>query len=498
MRVPEDHLADLHDKALAVANSVFDILLELKSKDTEFKKRHNYPSFDEDSAGTYRSAAWSDGKTSPARYQSIFGDEGGYDTLVPYTSIPGASDFVAFVESLPDLREFLWPARLRDGIFKETFLTMAAMDLPLEIVQRHIHSNGWDLDANALETYYDEMSAWWLHETLPVQLMIPILAVDFDTDAMELDEGVELRRLTDAEQLARWPGARLDRHKGLVEMATHALFVSGWNLACPDYPGSMFTAEPPENVEQAEQFFRALATVTDAPSGYVQVVTVPDGWARGYTADLPPLEVTSLINDRCSSRLKPNSEPLDAIAGLRLTRLRDAYHAQSSQKPVHVAAERLLMAERRATEADRVVDLCIGLEALLSDPKGETTYKIAVRGSAFLAHTGITNASEFYRALKRIYGYRSAIVHGSSGASKDTVSVGGIAYRSEDIARMVLRRLLSARVSEPTLTPEQIDNTLLTRAIDGLAANGAAEHADAVEGGMPTSDWLGPLPPASG
>jgi hypothetical protein len=71
----------------------------------------------------------------------------------------------------------------------------------------------------------------------------------------------------------------------------------------------------------------------------------------------------------------------------------------------------VLSAERRAAEADRVVDLCIGLEALLSDPKGETTYKIAVRGSAFLAHTGVTNASEFYRALKRVYGFRSAIVH---------------------------------------------------------------------------------------
>ena len=481
---------------MAVATAAFAILLDLKSKDTEFKKRHSYPSFDEDSTGTYRPASWSEGNSSPVRYQSVFGDEGDYDTLVPYTSIPGAADFVAFVDAQPDLREFLWPARLHEGIFKKTFLTIAAMDLPLEMVQRHIHTRGWELDPDALETYYAEMSAWWLHETLPVKLMVPVLAIDFDADSLELDDGVELRRLTDAEQLARWPGARLGQHKGLVEMATHALVVSGWNLTCPDYPGSMFTSEPPENIEDAEQFFRALATVTDAPSGYVQVVTVPDGWARGYTADLPPLEVTSLINDRCSTRLTPNSEPLDVVDKVRLTKLREAYLAQSSQKSVRVAAERLLSAERRATEADRIVDLCIGLEALLSDPKGETTYKIAMRGSAFLAHTGVTNASEFYRALKRIYSFRSAVVHGSPDPSKDTVSISGVVYRSEDIARVVLRRLLRARVSEPTLTPEQVDTTLLTLAIDGLAAKVAAKHTEVPEGGLGTNDWLTSLPHA--
>jgi hypothetical protein len=497
MRVPEGHLDELHDKAVAVATSVFGLLLNLRAKGSEFKKRHNYPSFDGNSSATYRSAAWSDGEGSPVRYQSVFGDEGDYDTLIPYTSIPGAADFVKFVDSLPSLREFLWPARLRDGTFKKSFLTIAAMDLPLEIVQRHIHTVGWDLDPVALETYYAEMSAWWLQETLPVKLMVPILAVDFDTDEMKLDESVELRRLTVGEQLARWPGARLDRHKGLVEMATHALLISGWNLACPDYPGSMFILEPPEHVEQADQFFRALGAVTDAPSGYVQVVTVPVGWANGYTADLPPLQATSLVNNHYSSRLKPNSEPLDVIDRSRLARLKDAYHAQSSQKPVKVAAERLLMAERRASEADRVVDLCIGLEALLGDPKGETTFKIAVRGAAFLAHTGIPNASEFYRALKRIYGFRSAIVHGSSSASRDNVSIAGVAYRSEDIARMVLRRLLSARVSEPSFTPEQIDNTLLTAAIDGLAAD-IAEDADSVEGGRTNTDWLASLPRVSG
>lgn len=492
MRVPDEHLEELHDKVMAVATSALDILRELQSKNTEFKKRHSYPSFDEDSDGTYRPVSRSEGKKSPLRYQNVFGDEGEYDTLVPYSSIPGAVDFVAFVEAQPDLREFLWPTSMRDGVFKETFLTSAALDLPLEIVQRHIHTRGWEVDRDALETFYAEMSAWWLHETLPVKLLIPVLAVDFDTDLLGLEEGVELRRLTDPEQLARCPGARLDRHSGLVEMATHALVVSGWTLTSPDYFGSMFRTKPPENIDKAEQFFRALAAVTDAPSGYVQAVTVPEGWASGYIADLPPFEVTSLINDRYSTRLTPNSEPLEFIDKVRLTKLQAAYLAQSSQKTVRVAAGRLLSAERRTSEADRIVDLCIGLEALLSDAKGETTYKIAVRGSVFLAYTGVSNASEFYRALKRIYGFRSAVVHGSSGPSKDTVSIGEVCYRSEDIARVVLRRLLLARVSDPTLTPDHVDTTLLTMAIDGLAA----KVAEAPEKGLAIDDLLTSLPPA--
>ncbi|MFK5636181.1 hypothetical protein [Ornithinimicrobium sp. LYQ103] len=496
MRVPQDDLAELRDRVLAVATSAFDILVDLKAKGTEFKKRHNYPFFDEANAATYRAVTWSSGEKSPTHYKIVFGDEGGYDTLVPYTSIPGVEEYVSFVEALPDLRDFLWPARLRD-VFKKTFLTIAAMDLPLEIIERHIHMRGWEIDPDALETYYSEMSAWWLCETLPVKLMVPVLGVAFETDSLEFGEGVELRRLTDAEQLARWPGARLNQHRGLVEMATHALLVSGWNLTVPDYPGSMAIGEPPENVAAVERFFAALAAVTDAPSGYIQILTVPDGWAPGYTADLPSLEVTSLINDRYSTRLEPAGEPLDVIDSARLTELANSYAAQASNKPAQLAAERLVSAERRASEADRIVDLCIGLEALLSDPKGETTYKIAVRGSVLLAHCGIPNAFEFYRALKRIYGFRSAIVHGSSDSSKDSVTICGVLYRSEDIARVVLRRLLRARVLEPALTPEQIDNTVLALAIDGLAATVAASLAESAQGAGKSDDWLSALPHAS-
>jgi hypothetical protein len=367
---------------------------------------------------------------------------------------------------------------------KSDYLSHVAARLALDMVERHLHLNGWEPDEQVLEAYYSELVAWWLYERLDIELVVPILAIDFGGDGFALDADTRVQRLSEGEQLARWPGARLDDNEGYVQMASHALVVSGWWTQPSDHPASMFISEPPDGVDQIDRFLRALSTVTDAPTGYNQILFRPVGWAKSFTADLPPLEVTTLVNDHRSTRLAKSVEPSDFIDESRIEHLRAAYSIDDDNRSVRLAAQRLLSAERRHAEADRVVDLCVGLEALLGDSKGETTYKIAIRGAAMLAYSGVTDASQFYRALKRIYDYRSAIVHGSSRPRATSVLVGESSYRTEDLARMILRRLLGVRVAKPDLTPETIDTALVAKAVDNLATRPDAPSPEA------STTWL--------
>jgi hypothetical protein len=469
MRVHEQDVDELRDRVMRVALAAFAMLARVRDEGYEFTKRTHYPHFQEDSgSSSYRAVTWDSSPHSPLNYTSVFGFPDSYDTQIPYGSIDGVDDLVSFIRSQPDLYSFLWPDRVHT-IFKSDYLSHVAARLALDMVERHLHLHGWVPNEQVLEAYYSELVAWWLNERLDIELVVPILAIDFAGDSFVLDADTRVQRLSEGEQLARWPGARLDDNEGYVQMASHALVVSGWWTQPPDHPASMFISEPPDEVDQIDRFLRALSTVTDAPTGYNQILFRPVGWAKSFTANLPPLEVTTLVSNHRSTRLARTVEPSDLIDENRIGQLRAAYSLEDDNKSMRLAAQRLLSAERRHAEADRVVDLCVGLEALLGDSKGETTYKIAIRGAAMLAYSGVTDASQFYRALKRIYDYRSAIVHGSSRPHATSVQVGEASYRTEDLARMVLRRLLGARVAQPDLTPEKIDSALVAHAVDNLA-----------------------------
>lgn len=486
MRLTPDQVARLRRLMMPVAADVASKLAELRSQGFKFKKA-DYPVFAGDSTSTYRPVVWGRGEHAPPNFSAVFGSAGNYDTVVSYDQLVGLEDAIAFVASQPALHEFLWPARVRDALVDD-YLVVVTAGFAITLFERHVHLAGWDVDHQLLDGIFDELVAYWIREDLEVTLVVPVLAIDFATDELQLDDATALRRLSDAEQRARWPGQSLGEHEGFVEMATHALEIKGWQLHPPDHVASLFMSAPPDHIEEVDRFFRALAAVTDAPFGHNQVLMRPVGWAHSYTGDLPPLEPTRLINDRIASRLTKQHEPLDRLDDSRLVHLRAAYALDATDNRTRLAAERLLSAELRASEADRIVDLCIGLEALLADASGETTFKIAVRGVATLAHSGIVDASDLFRAFKRVYGYRSAIVHGSGkAAAAARTTIGEVQYRTEDLARMILRRVLATRTADPSLTPEVIDDRLICAALDRLAPR---EEADA-RGALPTvRTWL--------
>lgn len=127
---------------------------------------------------------------------------------------------------------------------------------------------------------------------------------------------------------------------------------------------------------------------------------------------------------------------------------------------------RLNLSATRTSDEDGIIDSMIALEALLSDGTQETTHKVAMRLGALYKISDRPRAVQAFTEIRRIYGFRSKVVHGSADLDK-----GREINRSEekvtaiDAALEHLRNVFAVLIKNPTLLdPKKIDSFLLTDA----------------------------------
>jgi hypothetical protein len=78
----------------------------------------------------------------------------------------------------------------------------------------------------------------------------------------------------------------------------------------------------------------------------------------------------------------------------------------------------------RANEEDSILDVTMGLETLLtSDNRTEITYKLAMRAAALSTIEQFEELSpeDVFKHCKKIYDYRSAVIHGSKEVQKKRI-----------------------------------------------------------------------------
>jgi hypothetical protein len=216
-------------------------------------------------------------------------------------------------------------------------------------------------------------------------------------------------------------------------------------------------------------FFAALRIVTNADTGYAQLVVRPRDWAINYRADLPPLTGTSLRRypDRLDNFGWLRERPfVDVVAASKISAIYQEL-VSSPDRRLHLALRRLNLCFMRSQEEDRILDATIALEALLSDAESqEISHKTALRMAALSKLDPLASASPYnvFRHMKTIYSYRSAIVHGASNARKfSSISIpGSDAVSTTDMAIYYLRRLLVVLMSHKRyLDPRIVDAELL-------------------------------------
>ncbi|OGO03226.1 MAG: hypothetical protein A2Y59_04925 [Chloroflexi bacterium RBG_13_52_14] len=128
-------------------------------------------------------------------------------------------------------------------------------------------------------------------------------------------------------------------------------------------------------------------------------------------------------------------------------------------QPIYNALSRFNSSYEKRNLGDRLIDLIVALEALFGDRGGgdSLTYKVALRCSSFLYPPGEARA-EAFKAIKKIYGDRSAMIHGEKINSRYTSKE--IDQLEEQVRRSITAFLEMYRKGHKIKSGEDLDELL--------------------------------------
>ncbi|MET8200301.1 hypothetical protein [Micromonospora taraxaci] len=480
---------ELYRLTRTVALDALRRLKELVAEGKDFDTSHRHPRFDEDGI-TFRPVSRRGPITS---YHSAIGIEANayFRPFVAYEELDGFSAFRDHASSIEGLQEFLTFLPFADDpeMVERSHLVWMGQ-FPLRILEHHIHCVGWDFSEDLFLETYCRAEKFWFVRQLPVEVLVPVIGVSFTSDLVELTNGHYLERMSDGLQLSRMPYFHVDTEQlAVLPSSTHALVIPGFSLTYANTIWPPTVSQDPIGVDAVRAFFQALSIEQPFPSGFVQYVFRPVGWADGFEGALPPL-VHGPVVRRYSPRLAGGmKEPTITLGVDAESRLASTFEQLlAPPKKISIAAGRLQGSMMRDQETDRILDLCIGIESLVSDNSpGDTTYKLALRTTAVLASKGVHATADVFAAMKGIYGYRSAVAHGAKNAEKKRkVNVFGANLDASNLAEYMLRELLSVFIAAGDMTAEDVDKKFLLDPLSTVAKiSRDAEDESAGEGDVP-------------
>ena len=287
----------------------------------------------------------------------------------------------------------------------------------------HLHEDG-PFSIEKFAPIYQPLESALFNEVLSVEIVVPILFMKFDFDSVAIADNASIERMSDDFQLARYTKGynNMGINSTVLGAATHALVLNGWELKNDRFSeafNAFYTASA-YPTEQIDKFFTAVRIATGGSTGYAQLLLRPDGWAHDYEAHLPPVEGTSVR--RYPIRFENHywlTDQLPTLTTQQAIEIGSVFSKLqgSEDKRLSIATQRLNLCLLRETEEDSILDATIAMEALLSDDeRQEMTHKLALRMAALLSlsKSGQQTPVEVFRAIKQIYRYRSAVVHGSA------------------------------------------------------------------------------------
>lgn len=364
-------------------------------------------------------------------YRSLFGS--GSDKIND-SDLQSFCNFSNFIKSTPTLLDrFLlenWKNEHDENVrgFIDTIVSAPIKDA----IERYIHiNNTFDYYEEKASIVIEEIKNFIFLETLPIDIIVPILFVNFKFESLTLADGIEIRRLTEKEHLARFNSKayNVSVHEIVFSSATHALVLTNWevkNSKCVIDFNTLYDirAYP---LELINKFFASIRLVTNINTGYAQIFSLSSSWIRHCRADLPNIiGTTTRAYPTIFEDYYWNISAIPEISITEITTINSLFKLlrNSTEKSLDIAIRRLNQCLIRDTEEDSVLDATIALEALLSDDsKQEMTHKLAMRVGALvrLDHKFGKTSVQAFRDIKSIYDYRSAIVHGSKVPDKKRV-----------------------------------------------------------------------------
>jgi hypothetical protein len=347
-----------------------------------------------------------------------------------------------------------------------------------DAVERYLHLHGLDarVDAKRRDAVIRPLVFGTIWRRLNLTLIVPITMTHFELDHFPLTETSYIARIPKRLQLGRARMSTLG--SGAVQMvvgaATHAFVSKDWNLEVDsiDEVRRSLNRSTGNILDATDSFFSALRVVTGINTGYAQMLWVPRRWALDYFCDLTPVYGTALR--RYPSEFD-NYGWVGAGATVtidHLNELRRIYRAvvSSQSEAMRLALSRLNGCLTRTDAADAILDGTIGLEILLGDDENQSlSYKLRLRAAALaiLKADPAYPAVEVASKIKRLYGARSAIVHGRRKKRSKTASEPTDTSNAKErlVASDLLRFVINVLLTNPEYQdrPGKIDDGLLLR-----------------------------------
>jgi hypothetical protein len=393
-------------------------------------------------------------------------------------------DLNSFPEFLA-LKDFL----LKNDKFKSRFLITTLNDenlfdsliehtikrLPVQFLERYFLLNTSKVEDEALlKDIYLEFENYIYPDYLNFDISVPILFLNFDVEEFSIGENIIIRKISEKYQKARfdvrsYSPAILDT---VISSATHELVLKNYHLKHENftfYTHSPLDYESAYPIDKFELFFNSIKIIRNENSGFAQILVYPHNWSDFFKMDLPRLKGISLKKyPNYFDNFYWNKESLPQITESDLKEIALVYNdlLKNENNKIQISNRRLRYSYLRDNEEDSILDIIIALETLLSDnEKSELTYKLSIRISKLLSHFNENyNSVEIFSFMKKIYDYRSAVVHGSNKIeSKKEIKINNTQpIKTISLANEYLREVIKILIQYPIyLDPKEIDNLVL-------------------------------------
>jgi hypothetical protein len=405
-------------------------------------------------------------------YKALFADpwltEPG--TLYDPVELDGLPELVASIEEIPAaLSKFRSPdSSMEDpsewSEVKHYFVAM----IPLVLADRYMTRSYKEINDVTLARLYIPQESYLLGTELRADLIVPLHGSQLDRgyrfkELSIVKASPEMRSIFQTAQDANpMDGAKLGSFDGAVIIRNTPIDAQGY--------GFYFGAGPHQDgYDLIERFFDGLNIAAPLSSWYMQMAVKPRGWI-GYF-EQPHGNIFSFIFRNHMQRLVNRH---DFHHRMEDDEVRSGYQYSIALKSCHpsikVAARRFMLAfDRDSNDDDTIVDMCVGLEAILGAGFGETVHRISMRGAAMLVQAGWKDSRGLYRAIRDIYSYRSKVVHGVRGPYKEAeLQVEGGMIHATRFATAALSSLLRLALSLDGFNPEKVDDKFVFSALDSV------------------------------
>lgn len=378
-----------------------------------------------------------------------------------------------YLQNHKEHRECILPENIELHKDKSIFYFMLTNVIEEVLERYYLLNKGKNEDEDLLKEIYLQVEKYIYAEKLYFDLSIPILFLGFEDSEFRINDNITIRRIRDDYQKARFFVRNYSPPISdiVISSATHELvFKNYYKRKGKKYYDNGLSHESVYPIRNFELFFNAIKIITNFNSGFSQILVYPHGWVDFFHMDLPPLKGISLRKyPNYFDDFYWNNEIFPIINSFQIREIGAFYNKllACEENKIQIANRRLRYSYLRDNEEDSILDIIIALETLLSDnERGELTHKLSLRISILLkTFRDNYNAIDVFKSVKKIYDYRSAVVHGSSKIdSKREIKVGqeALTIKTISVANDYLREIIGILVENPEyLDPKEIDKLLL-------------------------------------